>query len=125
MTRAILDEARIHPAIRDTIARHHHDIIDEVAAAIAQHHVVVVGMAQNPNPRRARRALDAAGIAHHDLDYGSYLGQWRRRNALKMWTGWPTFPMVFVNGTFVGGADDLSKLIASGELQRMLAQGRS
>ena len=75
---------------------------------------------QNPFPRRARRALDAAGIAHHDLDYGNYFGGWRRRNALKMWTGWPTLPMVFVRGALVGGASDLNKLIATGELKRLL-----
>jgi len=39
---------------------------------------------------------------------------------LKLWTGWPTLPMVFVRGALVGGADDLAKLIASGELKRML-----
>ena len=65
---------------------------------------VVVGMAGNPFPKKARRLLDGAGIAHHDLDFGSYLSQWRRRNALKLWTGWPTFPMVFVKGVLVGGA---------------------
>ena len=43
------------------------------------------------------------------------------RNALKMWTGWPTFPMVFVNGVLVGGAADLQRLIRSGEFARMLA----
>ena len=53
-------------------------------------------MRQNPAPQ-ARR-LDEAGIAHHYLEYGSYFNTWRRRNALKMWTGWPTFPMVFVKG---------------------------
>ena len=37
-----------------------------------------------------------------------------------MWTGWPTFPMVFVKGTLVGGASDLDKLIAGGELKKML-----
>jgi glutaredoxin-related protein len=37
-----------------------------------------------------------------------------------MWTGWPTFPMVFVKGMLVGGADDLVKLIDSGELKKML-----
>jgi glutaredoxin-related protein len=37
-----------------------------------------------------------------------------------MWTGWPTFPMVFVKGALVGGASDLEALIASGELARML-----
>ena len=42
------------------------------------------------------------------------------RNALKMWTGWPTLPMVFVKGTLIGGANETIALIESGELQRML-----
>ncbi|MFO0672130.1 MAG: glutaredoxin domain-containing protein [Polyangiaceae bacterium] len=117
MPRHILDESKIHPAIRQKIAEHHRDIVEEVQAAVAAHRVVVVGMSQNPNPRRARKALDAAGIAHHYLEYGSYLSTWRRRNALKMWTGWPTFPMVFVDGVLVGGASDVIKLIEAGELK--------
>jgi glutaredoxin-related protein len=120
MSRPILDEAHIHPAIREKIASLHLDIIDEVRAAIAANPVVVVGMAQNPMPKKARKALDAAGIAHKYLEYGSYLNTWRRRNALKMWTGWPTFPMVFVKGTLVGGAEDVARLIASGEMKKMI-----
>ena len=120
MPRAVLDEDHIHPAIRDRIARHHADIVHKVRRFVAAHPVVVVGMRQNPFPRRARRALEAAGIAHHYLEYGSYFSQWRRRNALKMWTGWPTLPMVFVRGTLVGGADELIRLIDSGELKRLL-----
>jgi glutaredoxin-related protein len=120
MPRQILDEAHIHPAIRETVARHHADIVAEVQAAIAAHPVVVVGMAQNPFPKKARRALAAAGVSCHYLEYGSYLNNWRRRNALKMWTGWPSFPMVFVNGMLVGGAADLDRLIAGGELHRLL-----
>jgi len=122
MPRPILDEAHIHPAIRDTIATHRTDIVREVQAAIAANAVVVVGMAQNPSPKQARRLLDAAGVPYAYLTYGSYLGEWRRRNALKMWTGWPTFPMIFVRGVLVGGASDLNKLIESGELKRMLSQ---
>ena len=38
-----------------------------------------------------------------------------------MWTGWPTFPMVFVNGILIGGAGDLTPLIQSGELATLLA----
>ena len=118
MSRPILDEAHIHQAIRDTIATHHLDIIDEVRAAINAHKVVVVGMAQNPMPKKARKVLDAAGIAHHYIEYGSYFNTWRRRNALKMWTGWPTFPMVFVDGVLVGGATDVIRLIETGELKK-------
>jgi monothiol glutaredoxin len=118
MRRNILDESHIHPAIRDTIAKNHADIVEEVKAAIAANNVVVAGMAQNPAVRKARRALDAAGIPYKYLQYGSYFRDWRRRNALKMWTGWPTFPMVFVKGVLVGGSRDVRRLIESGELKR-------
>jgi monothiol glutaredoxin len=124
MPRPILDEAHIHPAIRDKVASNRMTFVKEVQAAIAAHPVVVVGMRQNPAPKRARRVLDAAGIAHHYLEYGSYLSEWRNRNALKMWTGWPTFPMVFVKGVLVGGADDLQKLIDSGELKKTILEQR-
>jgi monothiol glutaredoxin len=120
MPRPILDESQIHPAIRDRVANLHHDILREVQSAIAAEPVVVVGMRQNPFPRKARKLLDQARVRYRYLEYGSYLSDWRRRNALKMWTGWPTFPMVFVKGTLVGGADDLARLMESGELQRML-----
>src|SRR5688572_6151407 len=121
MPRPILDESRIHPAVREKVATNRVDIIREVESAIAANAIVVVGMRQNPAPRRARRVLDAAKVSYKYLEYGSYLSEWRRRNALKMWTGWPTFPMVFVKGVLVGGADDLEKLIASGELKRLLS----
>lgn len=121
MPRPILAEDRIHPAIRTKITGLHADVLKEVQDAVVSHPVVVVGMAGNPFVRKARRALDAAGVVHLDLDYGGYLNQWRRRNTLKLWTGWPTFPMVFVRGSLVGGADDLRQLIDSGELKQLLA----
>jgi glutaredoxin-related protein len=117
MPRPILPEDRIHPAVRDRVASLHREIVAEVEAAVQAEPVVVVGMAGNPFCRRARRALQAAGVAHRYLEYGGYLSQWRRRNALKMWCGWPTFPMVFVRGTLVGGAEDLQRLIDAGALK--------
>jgi glutaredoxin-related protein len=122
MPRQILDEAHIHPAIRDQVATHEQAIVQEVQRAVKAHDVVVVGMAMNPFPKKARKLLDGAGQAYHYLEYGSYFNTWRARNALKLWTGWPTFPMVFVKGTLVGGANDLQALIASGELKTLLAR---
>ena len=121
MSRPVLSESLIHPAIREKITNHHKDIIDEVQAAVAANAVVVVGMAMNPMPKKAIAALTAAGVNFKYLEYGSYFNNWRRRNALKMWTGWPTFPMVFVKGTLVGGATDVQALIDSGELKALLA----
>lgn len=120
MSRLILAEARIHPAIREVISQHQRDIVEEVATAVERHDIVVVGMAQNPSPKKARKLLDSAGLPYHYLEYGSYFNTWRRRNALKLWTGWPTFPMVFIKGQLIGGADDLERLLAAGEVKVLL-----
>jgi monothiol glutaredoxin len=121
MPRPVLAEDHIHPAIRGRIAGHQQPILQEVMSAVNANDVVVVGMKMNPFPKRARAALERTGQPFRYLEYGSYFSTWRERNALKMWTGWPTFPMVFVKGTLVGGANDLAALIDSGELKRMVA----
>ena len=122
MPRQTLDAARLHPAIRDTVANLHAEIVHNVQSASVSNPVLVVGMMGNPYCRKARRLLTDAAIPFKYLGYGSYLSQWRQRNVLKMWTGWPTLPMVFVKGNLVGGADDLKKLIDSGELKRLLGE---
>jgi len=116
MPRKLLPNNRIHPAIRDAIASSQADIISEVESTVNANDVVVVGMAQNPFPKKARKALEAAGVEYKYLEYGSYLKDWRRRNALKMWTGWPTFPMVFHKGVLVGGFSELKSLLTAGEI---------
>jgi monothiol glutaredoxin len=120
MARPIFDEARIHPAIREKIAGWGVGIVEEVRLAIEAKAIVVVGMKMNPAPKRARKLLDAAGLDYTYLEYGSYLSGYRRRLPLKLWTGWQTFPMVFVRGILIGGASDLQKLLADGRLQEML-----
>ena len=116
MSRSILPEDRIHPTARDKVAGNHASLVAEVEAAVAKHDLVVVGMAQNPHCKRARKALAAKGVAYEYLEYGSYTSQWRPRTALKMWSGWPTFPMCFHKGALLGGANELIALLDSGEL---------
>ena len=106
----ILDESRVHPAIRTRIADEGQAVIAEVEAAIAANAIVVVGMRWNPFPRQARKWLESAGIPYKYLEYGSYFSEWRKRLPLKLWTGWTTFPMIFVDGQFIGGFNDLAKL---------------
>ncbi|MFN5353756.1 MAG: glutaredoxin domain-containing protein [Burkholderiaceae bacterium] len=125
MTRKTLPRSRVHAAIQGRINDEHRDFIDEVERATLANDVVVVGMRWNPYPRKACDLLKAAGIQFTYIEHGSYFSGWRRRNALKMWTGWPTFPMVFVRGVLIGGYDDLKQLQISGELATMLTSPRS
>jgi glutaredoxin-related protein len=120
MPREILDPTKIHTSIQKVVSDQHADIVAEVKEAVANNAIVIVGMAQNPAPKRARKVLDELNIDYHYLEYGSYFKEWRRRNALKMWTGWPTFPMIFVKGTLIGGSSDMRALVDTGELDSLL-----
>ena len=95
----------------------HGDTIRELEDAIKAHDVVVVGMAQNPHVKNVRKALDEAHVKFHYLEYGSYFSEWKKRLAIKMWRGWPTFPQVYVKGELVGGEDLTKAAIARGDLK--------
>jgi glutaredoxin-related protein len=99
------------PALRKMEA-FHADVVARVKDAIASHPIVVVGMATNPHVKRARRALAAAGKTFEYIEIGSYVSGWRPRLAIKMWSGWPTFPQVFFDGHLVGGADETERKLA-------------
>ena len=123
MSRIIFPQDRIHPAILNDIGglSEYRDTVNTVITAVSSHPVVVVGMRQNPEVKKALRLLDEQQVAYHYLEYGSYFSEWRRRLAIKMWLGWPTYPMVFIQGTFVGGYSDLAQLKKNQTLDTLLA----
>lgn len=118
--RPLRDPSKATPRVLDAMASYNRATIDEVVAAIAANDVVVVGMGWNPHVKNARKALDEAGIAFTYLEYGNYMSAWRERLAIKMWSGWPTFPQVFVRGTLIGGNKDTRAAIADGSLKALL-----
>ena len=124
-TRPLHSPDRIRPAACRHIAEFHADTVREVSEAVARHDVVVVGMAQNPHVKNVRKALADAGIAFTYLEYGSYFSQWQRRLAIKLWSGWPTLPQVFVRGALVGGEDLTKAALADGSLREMLTHPRA
>ena len=97
--------------------------VAEVAATVARDAVVVVGMAQNPVVKRARKVLGAASVPFTYLEYGSYFSKWRQRLAIKLWSGWPTFPQVYIRGVLVGGCAELEVVIKEGKLASWIAEG--
>ena len=119
-TRPRLPDDRIAPALADKMAAFHAEVVKEVQDAVARENFVVVGMAQNPFVKKARAALKEANLPYAYLEYGSYFGEWKKRLAIKLWTGWPTFPQVFVRGVLVGGNDETRAAIADGSLAKRL-----
>lgn len=118
--RPLLSPDHVAPGALESMAGFHSDILQTVTAGIASNDVVVVGMAQNPFVKKARKALEDAGIAFEYLEFGSYFSQWKERLAIKMWSGFSTFPQVYVKGTLIGGYDDTAKAIEDGSLKARL-----
>jgi monothiol glutaredoxin len=119
-TRPLLAPNDTTDSVREAQAALGREVLDEVRRTVERDPLVVVGMAQNPFVKRARRALEEAGLSFTYLEYGSYLSGWRSRLAIKMWSGWPTFPQVFVKGVLIGGFDDTVKALADGSLKQRL-----
>jgi glutaredoxin-related protein len=116
-SRPRLEERAVSAAALSVMERFHADVVREVQEAVRRDAVVVVGMAQNAHVRRVRQALSEAGVEHRYLEYGSYFSKWRERLAIKLWSGWPTFPQVFVRGVLIGGEDLTIAAIGDGSLK--------
>ena len=78
----------------------------------------------NPHVWYVKRALQKEGIDFTYVEYGGYFSQWKKRLAIKMWSGWPTFPQVFVKGTLMGGNKKTQQALQDGSLQKLLSNDR-
>lgn len=68
----------------------------------------------------AKRLLERRGLAYteHDASFSPEL----RQEMIQKAGGRATFPQIFINGTHVGGSDDLHALEAQGRLDALLAE---
>lgn len=119
--RPLLSEDARTTVAAEKVAGFNQAIVQEVANTVQRDAVVVVGMATNPFVKKARQALTDNGIEFTFLSYGGYTSKWKERLAIKMWSGWPTFPQVFVRGTLIGGFDETQAALADGSLKQRLS----
>ena len=75
-----------------------------------------------PFCRRAKTLLQAKGVEWNELDIDA---DPVHRQAMIEASGRKTVPQIFINGTHVGGSDDLFELDAKGELDNLLARNPS
>ncbi len=119
--RPLLSSSHIAPDAMREMAAFNSEIVAEVQRVVADSPVVVVGMAQNPHVKKVRKALKEAGVEFKYLEYGSYFSKWKERLAIKLWSGWPTFPQVFVRGVLIGGRAQTVAAIKDGSLSQSLS----
>ena len=109
--RPTLQNSQLHSDAAKTMANYHRDVVSEIEKAVAQNEWVIVGMSGNPFVKKARNHLTSKNLNFKYIEHGSYLSKWKERLAIKLWSGWPTFPQVFHKGTLIGGYNDLKKYL--------------
>mgnify|MGYP002654894190 CR=1 FL=1 len=72
-----------------------------------------------PYCTRAKSLLAAKGQAFEEIDIST--GGPRRTEMLERSGGRQTVPQIFINGTHIGGCDDIHALDRAGKLDAMLA----
>ncbi|MEM7169685.1 MAG: glutaredoxin 3 [Pseudomonadota bacterium] len=70
---------------------------------------------------RAKRLLDQLGVEYEEIDV--MLHPRRRAEMRERAAGRTSVPQIFINGTHVGGSDELYDLHAKGKLSPLLEQG--
>jgi monothiol glutaredoxin len=122
VTRPLLPDARMTREAARFSSEFHASVVREVEQAVLSSPILVVGMAWNAHVRNVLRALTDAKLTFRYLEYGSYVSMWRARLAIKLWSGWPTFPQVFVGGVLFGGEELTMAALADGSLRKTLDQ---
>lgn len=105
--RKLLSTEKIHSDAVKKMNAYHGHIVEEIEAATKNNEWVVVGMRQNPIVKSAKKLLTEKNLPFHYIEHGSYFSEWKKRLAIKLWSGWPTFPQVFHKGVLIGGYEDL------------------
>lgn len=105
--RKILTSENTETAAKAKIENFHADVVAEIEKSIKMYEWVIVGMGHNPVVKSAKKYLAAKNIPFHYVEHGNYFSKWHHRLAIKLWSGWPTFPQVFHKGVLIGGFDDL------------------
>ncbi|MDT8363129.1 MAG: Grx4 family monothiol glutaredoxin [Nitrosomonas sp.] len=99
------------------------DVIDSIEQKVSSHPVVLFmkGTLEQPQcgfSANAVRMLNACGV--EDIYAVDVLADSDIRQGIKEFSSWPTIPQLYVRGEFVGGADIMSEMFQSGELQKLL-----
>ena len=100
------------------------DVKQRIEQELASHPVLLFmkGSPDFPQCGFSAQAVAVLRACGTDFDSLNILEEPELREALKVYSSWPTFPQLYVKGELIGGSDILVEMYQAGELQPLLAQ---
>ncbi|MBR5674885.1 MAG: Grx4 family monothiol glutaredoxin [Neisseriaceae bacterium] len=99
------------------------DIQEKIDTIVKNNKVVLMmkGTKQFPQCGFSGRAVELLKACDcHDFFVVNILQDPEMRQGAKEYADWPTFPQLYINGEFIGGADIMWEMYQTGELQQAL-----
>ncbi|MBP1149340.1 MULTISPECIES: Grx4 family monothiol glutaredoxin [Methylocaldum] len=100
------------------------DVTERIKKQLAENPVILYMKGSPDFPQcgfsgRAVQILERCGV---EYAYVNIFEDPELREGLKVFSQWPTFPQLYINGELVGGSDIMLELFESGELQKRLSE---
>jgi monothiol glutaredoxin len=100
------------------------DVTERIKKQLAENSVILYMKGSPDFPQcgfsgRAVQILENCGV---EYAYVNIFEDPDLREGLKVYSQWPTFPQLYINGELIGGSDIMLELFESGELQKRLKE---
>lgn len=98
------------------------DVMSEIEKETRENRVFLYMKGTPQMPQCGFSARVAQILGHIGVGYAAsnVLADMEKREAIKIYSEWPTIPQLYVDGEFVGGCDIVTEMFQSGELQELL-----
>jgi monothiol glutaredoxin len=99
------------------------DVIEKIKKIVTDNPVVLFmkGTPKFPQCGFSGKAVQLLTACYvNDLYTVNVFDDAQIREGIKQYSNWPTIPQLYVKGEFIGGADILTEMYNSGELQKLV-----
>jgi monothiol glutaredoxin len=98
------------------------DVMQEIKEEVARNPVVLYLKGTSTAPECGFSAVTASVLREIGVDFKevNVLADQEKREAIKVFSDWPTIPQLYVGGAFVGGCEIVQEMHDNGDLEQLV-----
>ena len=100
------------------------DINETIKSQLEENPIILYmkGSPQAPQCGFSAKTVQAVMACGERFAFVNILDNQELREALKVYSSWPTYPQLYINGELVGGCDIVLEMSESGELAKLVKE---
>ena len=100
------------------------DINETIKSQLEENPIILYmkGSPQAPQCGFSAKTVQAVMACGERFAFVNILDNQELREALKVYSSWPTYPQLYINGELVGGCDIVLEMSESGELAKLIKE---